>query len=439
MTAGLMKLKFLSSILFGSLFFISFASAEDSDNSSSSQTEYAPAEIENDEDYIADSGAKKADSADKKDSGDKKDGGGKDKKDGGDKKDSGKDKKDGAKDKKDGGDKKDAGKDKKGDDDECFSFCDGKFKVGADILYWEAVEGGLTIGNKIIEGATLIKNIIIRPKFGADIGYKVSVGYEFPHEQKWDLTFSYGYLPFSASTGLFTTNNANPLKPTEYILLKTTFYDILSTSSKLTGGSALSANYATMQGDWKGAVQGCDITVGRKLPFFDGKFTLRPQLGARARWGRQTYNFGGEFLPSADAPPPVKGTLFTHIKQNNASYSGTAAIAMTWEIGCGFSLVGSYGGSAGYSAWKMYQQADLNYEIPDIFFLHIVAKEHDKFPSIGFGIDYYAGIEYNYDLCKRTIKAKLLWESHTNAQNVLNSLGGNLGTQGITAGLQFTF
>ncbi len=318
--------------------------------------------------------------------------------------------------------------------DSCFPS-GGKFKAGVDYIYWETVEGSLTIGNRITENAdgVTIKNENIRPNFGAKSGVKGNIGYEFGGDDKWDIVAYYGWLPGEASTAKWTTTDNDQFN--QRILLKTQNYDILGAVTKLDQGSDLSANYNTMSGTWKTINQGVALELGRTLAF-GKKFTMRPHAGLKGAWGHQSYVFGGTVEPGSDVPEKGITTLNVNLFERYRSIAAQVGLWATWKICWGISVVGHIGGSSGYTDWLLKESLLL---VDDKTGVLADAHETDRYPSIGFGVDYYIGLLYSYEYCHMTFSAKLGWEQHVSQQNIINAIGANLGTQGLTAGLSVSF
>lgn len=354
-----------------------------------------------------------------------------------------------------------------------WSFCDGKFRVGADYLYWKTEADNLQVGSRTTTGsvslhvptistgtgsgsgsgsgsassgsvafsgsgsgtssAATIPDALLtdhfHPNFKYDSGFRVWLGYELPCDL-WEVSVAYTYLPSRASTGIesvtlpvATGNQINidgiPLPVPLVVPGVGTFPGLESTAAR-----------------WSTTFQYIDVDLARTVRFGEC-FRLRPHIGFRAAWGTQTLNQVYAFDTTVIGGPT---TLFSHEKEKYQGYGLEGGLWADYHLGYGLSVVGHVGGSILYTKIKNHAQEFIftaGATPPGIGFAEVHSgTQHTAIPSL----DYFAGLQYADNFCDFDFNLHIGWEQHVWFDlSRLRGRNGNFSQQGLTAGLEVGF
>ncbi len=296
-----------------------------------------------------------------------------------------------------------------------WSFCDGKFMVKADWLYWQTEQTNMNVVQvKDIEDNA--KNVNLDKNY--ENGYRVGVGYQVP-SNGWEFKVVYTNVPTHA------TGSGN--YPTD-------------TDTVFVGLSDFYANYrhagpGHVSSKWDGNINNIDVDVGRTLTFAEC-FRLHPHIGFRALWADQKYK-----VRLVGTNPSDYDFLAVNAKEKFNSYGVEAGLGASWNVGYGFSLLGHFGGSLLYTNFNLNSFYSFGEEIPPTTdFYHQKGK-----PSLGTStLDYFLGLAYTSSFCETELDIYAGWEQHVlfDVNQLLLGTGNNSGdwyTQGLTLGLRAAF
>lgn len=137
-------------------------------------------------------------------------------------------------------------------------------------------------------------------------------------------------------------------------------------------------------------------------------FSLRPHVGLRALW--LNFNSRAEF--SGDIGETTNTVeVYRHYRDEDKGIGLEGGLWAEWQLGCGFSLVGHFGGSV------------LLYEDNYSFKLNTVTKDNsgteltnelerecETVKSSQQTFEYFLGVQYNTRLCNNDAYVKIGWE-----------------------------
>ncbi len=298
--------------------------------------------------------------------------------------------------------------------DNCeWSFCDGKFMVEADWLYWQTEQTNMNVV-QITDADLNTKNIL--PDTNYENGYRVGVGYQVP-SNGWEFKVVYTNMPIHAANSAIYPAGSD---------ISTGISNIFSdTSGPGPGRVGIK---------WDGNINDIDVDVGRTLSFGEC-FRLRPHIGFRALWADQKYK-----VRLVDLESDRYDFLVIDAKEKFNSYGVEAGLGASWNIGSGFSLLGHFGGSLLYTNFNLnssYAATNLPGQTP-------VFHQKGK-PSLGTStLDYCLGLAYTSTFCETELDIYAGWEQHVlfDVNQLLLGTGDNSGnwyTQGLTLGLRAAF
>jgi hypothetical protein len=341
--------------------------------------------------------------------------------------------------------------------DECSAYCDewsvgsGKFKVGADWLYWQVSEDNFEAASILRwdgddEHPKHFRPVGSNPKWNS--GYRVNLGYEFC--DCWDLEAIYTNLPNRNRSRHHSLESSDA---DNYIVLSDQFdfEDFI-----------IPGYFRSFQTRSHNDLSWIDLDMSRAVCFGEC-FTVRPHVGFRALWIENKFKMHGEFpdVSSGANLEPNNPFFFAHLKHELTGYGVEGGLWTNWELGCGLSVVGHFGGSILYTRHRIHQHAaDSFLVIPtgavtrtettegevegttqeeSIVAVNPVSGSHTQF----FGVptmDYFLGLQYESTFCDFILIGRVGWEQHIFFDvNRLSRHRGNLSAQGLTLGLEAAF
>lgn len=328
-----------------------------------------------------------------------------------------------------------------------WTMCDGRFNVGADWLYWKTEQDNMLVGT-IVDGNFFDQINALefdahnkRPNWKYDNGFRVWAGYQLPCDC-WDVGISYTYLPASSNIVSFHTPDviANIGGAGDEIF--TLFSTNLSDFNLIKGFNGVNGNLFTdFHAKWNSTLNYIDVDVARTICLCEC-FKFRPHVGFRAAWMDQKLRARGTY-------PDLEGselqTFFEEVallKQKFRGYGIEGGLWGEWDVGCGLSLIGHFGGSVLYSKFTVEQNFALftllgeNQEENLRFDIDL----HDSFWTATPTVDYFLGLNYANCFCDMIFNIHAGWEQHVFFDmNRLSFNGGNLSTQGLTVGVDVGF
>jgi hypothetical protein len=309
-----------------------------------------------------------------------------------------------------------------------WSFCDGKIKLGADWLYWKVMEDNLDIGSAVnISSNTsqlpqVIQTSTVDQNFKYSSGFRVNLGYELPCDC-WDVNVSYTYLPSNSKSSTFTSTN------TDTYLFSANDIDFPILSSLIDQRTSPTL----VSSKWNLTANNIDVDLGRTICFGEC-LKIRPHIGFRAAWFDQKLRY---FAQSAITGQPVVNFSAT-LNEKFTGYGVEGGLWGEWQIGCGLSVVGHFGGSVLYSKFRIHQSAITSEVLPtpgDTLVNNGGGTSYSGTPTV----DYFVGLQYADCLCDMLVSVHAGWEQHVLFDVNRLARDGNLSTQGLTLGFEVGF
>lgn len=336
------------------------------------------------------------------------------------------------------------------------SYCDGKFKLGAEWLYWKGEQDNMALaqtnaGNSDKTSPDYLNSSVhrINPNYKYRNGFKIMGGYEFPCNG-WEIDVIYTNLPIHAKSSLVAASNplnavTNGSTGPFTVIEPNDYYLVLNTPTKaIRGITGNEASYETFQEKWTLNFNQLDVDIGRTMCFNDC-ISIRPHAGFRTAWytDKQNANFTG-----VASNPLVVGSPTSTFEENAklrnkfTGYGVEAGIWANWQIGCGLSFVGHFGGSVLYSKFT------INQDVATV----VITNESESTSTTNFSntlhdvnhvatptMEYFFGLEYADAICEMTFAIRGGWEQivYYNTNRIFQA--GNLSMQGLTLGIEIGF
>jgi len=234
------------------------------------------------------------------------------------------------------------------------------FIASSAFLYWQAKEDGLEYAQDVkFEGVTGgAPTLIVAdtrseiPEFSWAPGVQVGLGYIFPEQQQWDLSFNWTYFYSKSSSsgvlpeGDMTTHQFKPL-----------WIPFLMGNFASEASAHWTLHYNTF-----------DLALGRNY-FVGSWLAFKPSLGLRGALIGQQYNV--RYLGNHDDL-----TFFNSSFKNKNNFGGVGvrvATDLEWLMTSHWSILGNISGSLVYGRFFVRQRADgkirpaVGVEIDEIF------------------------------------------------------------------------
>jgi hypothetical protein len=328
-----------------------------------------------------------------------------------------------------------------------WSVGSGKFKIGAAWLYWQVNQDNLIAGTFIrenAEGVRFSKPIGINQQWNS--GYRVNIGYEFC--DCWELELYYTNIPVRTHS--------------RHHRLDDNFDDSIVLSDQFCFSDFIDpAPLNSLRNKWRSELSWLDLDISREVCFGEC-LTVRPHIGFRTLWNNRTYHIHGTFVDPSTAvtvPGAVDPFFAAHLKDDLTGYGAEGGLWGNYELGCGLSIVGHFGGSILYTKHRTHQAAaNANYFVSTTPIVGAVASDSDDVSSDlveayldpiyskhshFFGIptmDYFIGVQYQSTFCDFILTTTLGWEQHIFFDiNRLSRNHGNLSAQGLTLNFEAAF
>lgn len=309
-----------------------------------------------------------------------------------------------------------------------WSFCDGKIKLGADWLYWKVTEDNLNLGTVQTQsgGATSpsVTNIhSLRQKQcgNYDSGYRVNLGYELPCDC-WEVNVAYTYMPANSKGA--TVNLSGPASVIVPNVVDFPFASIFTESGFVA---------TSLSSKWNLTSNYIDVDIARTVCFGEC-LKIRPHIGFRAAWFDQNLRVSALSAIPGSPVTDVEAVL----KERFKGYGVEGGLWAEYNVGCGLSIVGHFGGSVLYSKFNMNTNATGNLVSPVAANLGTI-QACDSFCSATPTVDYFVGFQYADCMCDMLFSAHVGWEQRIWFDVNRIARDGNMGTQGLTLGLEVGF
>ncbi len=305
-----------------------------------------------------------------------------------------------------------------------WSFCDGKFVVEADWLYWQTEQTNMNVAQTItrvsVDTNTFdsLKNINLDRNY--ENGYRVAVGYQVP-SNGWEFKVAYTNMPTHAT--------ASATSPVDGAINVGSF-----------GTNLAIAFPGRFSSKWDGNINNIDVDVGRTLTFGEC-FRLHPHIGFRALWADQKYRGS---LVGIEGDGGFEFLAF-NAKEKFNSYGVEAGLGASWNIGAGFSLLGHFGGSLLYTNFNLNSSVVIGVDDDGTVIDATIVNQKSKQLVLGTPtLDYFLGLAYTSAFCETELDIYVGWEQHVlfDVNQLLfgnNDKSGDWYTQGVTLGLRAAF
>jgi hypothetical protein len=219
--------------------------------------------------------------------------------------------------------------------------------LGVDLLVWKAHADGLVPAienNNLASGTSTNASNFYNADFEHlhfkwNTGFRLTAGYNLAHDM-WDILFDWTHFNAKASLNEEADPDVAPVQ---------TLYPLWSAYNQ--NAATISApTILEVDAKWKLHLNMIDGEIGRR--FFAGKWlSVRPNIGLRAAWVRQTFDidyYGGTFSTA--------GIEDIDMKNNFWGIGPRIGINTQWALGCGFSLYGDGALSLLYGRFKISQE-----------------------------------------------------------------------------------
>ncbi|MBA3957846.1 MAG: hypothetical protein H0X51_05575 [Parachlamydiaceae bacterium] len=209
----------------------------------------------------------------------------------------------------------------------------GDWYFRADALILKACEDGLTYGTATrttdstsASPTTFINSRVknVHPKY--DVGFRLGLGYMLPCDC-WGLAVNWMHFNTHASShfdhNFFNESDNAYFTPAHG-----------ATPFNLSEANGIDATEAR----WKLQLDVVDVELGRPICLSEC-ITVRPHIGIRAGWIRQSYNIQNSVHVIATDAEVVLQEI--HLKSNYQGVGLRGGLDTQWDLGCGMSLYGN--------------------------------------------------------------------------------------------------
>ncbi len=257
--------------------------------------------------------------------------------------------------------------------------------VSGDLLVWQAHENGLPVAI-VNKGSTpssnLSKSRVRNFDFDWDVGFRVALGYNIPHDG-WDLSLA--WLRFYTDGHSRTHAHRN----------QAIFPTRVQPNDPIVAGTTCTKAHA----HWKLHLNQLDLDMGRE--FFVSKWlTIRPHFGLRSDWIRQKADIDYDHFASGDVEVEQKDRWW--------GIGLEGGLDTQWGLGSGWSLFGDLGAAILYGFHKMHIENED--EPTDVKFVNTKDSYHISHPIL----DLEMGLRWDRMFCNDRFHIRLQggWEHH---------------------------
>lgn len=323
-----------------------------------------------------------------------------------------------------------------------WSMFDGQVKVGADWLYWETRQdnmglASLSNASVIAANPNSLDLRVVEPKFKYTSGFRVNLGYELPCNC-WEVNVIYTYMPTNSSSRHLFASTEDEI----YIIPGNGLTEAVS--------SIGAEDVLSFHQKWDLTINNIDVDFARTITFNEC-ISIRPHAGFRSLWYSEKQSVFVTVDPSATFNPnpllPEFSNYDAVAKNKFTGYGVEAGLWGCWQVGCGFSIIGHFGGSVLYSKFDICSFANETLvtsstvgevTTPVITEIGTIAA-HDCQKTATPTIDYFLGLQYADQMCDMSFAIRCGWEQHVIFNTNRISHNGNLSTQGLTLAFEVGF
>ncbi|MES2122350.1 MAG: Lpg1974 family pore-forming outer membrane protein [Chlamydiota bacterium] len=326
--------------------------------------------------------------------------------------------------------------------------------MSADLLYWKANEDGLEYGTKMVAGpilgqASKTKTKLLDLNFEWNAGFRLGLGYKFQQFDNWALGLEWTRMRSQAhghshAKGIESqAGGVNTIIPTWVNLV-----------FELRAGASQAKTSWHLDYDTLDLGLGRNVNVGKHL-------AMRPFLGVRAGWIDQRYlaKYKTNFLLGEGQTPFPRVVTFEG-KNDFAGFGVRGGSGFVWHLSRNWNIFGNLNGSLLYGQFhvSMKNKNDQGLGEGEIDPMPLDFTAREEFwrvrlnfeESLGLGWEvffkknrYHLAINTAYELSQWLSQNELFYTLYFRGQDTISSVPirnqGNLGFQGVRAGIQFDF
>jgi hypothetical protein len=305
-----------------------------------------------------------------------------------------------------------------------------RLEVGADWIYWKASQEEMDMAAADITtgGGANITSTALVPDFSYKSGYKVYLTYDLG----CDWTFYAGLTRLSSNAGVSEFfDPAAAIAHTSTIVLNSVSFPILLS---ITSDPEQVIN--SVYSSWDLNLYYLDLDIGRR--FFSCRWLeLGSYFGLRGMWMKQTLDLDA-VTPNFQDEPGIVAFFFLDQQEKIRGVGIQGGMNGYWRIGCGFSLIGQFGGSLLYSRFNVNGDLDINNPVGATpTSIEFGGSFHKSIPTVDTSIL----LQYATCFCGHGVELHIGWENHlffhTNFFGLSES--GNLTMEGLTLGGSLRF
>lgn len=330
----------------------------------------------------------------------------------------------------------------------------GGFRINLDFLYWQANEDGLEYGTKMIAGPIIgqsskTKTKLLDLHFDWDPGFRVGIGYVFNHFDQWALDLNWTHIRNEAHAKDSAHGVESQVGEVDTIIPPwvSLLFELRSGASKA-------------HAHWHVNFNTVDLDLTRSY-FASKRLDVNPHIGLRGAWIDQHYRakYESVFLLSEGSPFFTRDVKFTG-KNDFWGVGIRGGSELMWHFDRHWNLFAELSASILYGRFhvKMKNLHDQGLGEGDTtpMPLDFKASEHlwrtrlNFEEAIGFSWGtffnqdkYHVSIRAAYELSQWLNQNELFYAFYLRGQDTISSVPirnqGNLGFQGIKAGIQFDF
>ncbi len=329
----------------------------------------------------------------------------------------------------------------------------GGFTTDVDFLYWKANEDGLEYGTKFVSrpvGTPITANAkLLDLHFEWDPGLRINMGYIFPQFENWELNLTWTHIRNHAhaqakSNGVESqVSNTDTIIPPWVTLLFELRFGVSQANTKWT------LNFNTL-----------DLALGRSFSL-SKRIVMNPYFGFRGAWVDQHYNakYNTVFIPEEDAPTFNRLVNFK-AKNDFRAFGIQSGAGFIWHFSKHWNLFTDLSGNLLYGKFnvKAKNLGDRGLGQGEVPPAPLDLKTSEKFFRIRLNFEeaiglawesfynqdrYFVSVKIAYELSQWLNQNELYYLWYFRGTDTVSAMpvrsNGNLGLQGIRAGMRFDF
>lgn len=299
------------------------------------------------------------------------------------------------------------------------------FQVGGDWLYWKAEQDDLEYAINVraaTDGtATRINSTVLRPGFKPRNGYRIFASYSPCCDWEIGAIFTH----FSSHAKSASSVNPGTLS-SNFIIINNQRFPIFNALN----GAANGAAFSSINSNWGFKLNYLDLDLCRNIPLFQC-LQINPHLGLRGLATRQDFRVNG-LVPLSDGVNIVTADL----RDKLCGIGVEGGLAATFNVGCGFSVIGQFGGSLLYARTRTSERLEVHDGSSITINVMPVQVRHAA-PTL----DSFIGAQFENRCGRFPINVHVGWEQHIifNANHFAIFDFADLTLQGLVLGGSVSF